>query len=172
MKSLSIIKSALAAVLLLAMAACGQKVPSAEEVANRINSNEEVTEADFTSMIEYCGKYAKDAQKYYDIINAQPTDSTAEAIKATSELADLYADYPYLELFRGKLAQTEMSALGAANEKKVNEYAQYQAFPLPIGEGADLEDPNVVGMIEQMPASDTSGVISQGAGEAVDEGVK
>jgi len=45
-------------------------------------------------------------------------------------------------------------------------------FPLPVGEGANLEDPNVVGMIEQTPDSDTTGVISQGAGEAVDINVK
>lgn len=162
----------LAVMLLCVMASCGTKVPSPESVAEKLTSGQTLSEADYTSMIEYCGKYASEAQKYYDTINAQPNDSTADAIKATSGLADLYASYPYLDQFRNNLAQTELSKLGAENEKKVNAYAKYQGFPLPIGEGADLRDPNVVGMIEETPDSDTTGVISQGDGEAVNINVK
>lgn len=162
-----IIKGFVAMAMVLVMSACGQKVPSAEEVANRINTNQSLTEADYTQMVDYCGKYAVEAQQYYDIINAQPNDSTAEAVKATNQLADLYGNYAYLDLFRNKLENTDMSQLGAENEKKVNEYAKYQGFPLPGGEGASLEDPNVVGMIEDMPDSSNSPVIATGDGEAV-----
>ena len=156
-----------AVALVLAMASCGSKVPPAEDVANRINTGENITEADCTSMIEYCGAYAKEAQRYFDIVNAQPNDSTEAAVKATGDLAGLYARYRFLNLFRNALAQAEMSQLGPANEAKVNEYAQYQAFPLPRGADVDLRDPNVVGAIEQMP-SDSSAVIATGVGAAVE----
>lgn len=165
-------KGVMALMLVCVMAACGSKVPSVESVASRLSANESLSQADYTAMIDYCGKYAEEAQKYYDAINAQPNDSTVEAISAAGDLASLYAKYTYLDQFRTALAQTDISQLGAENEKKVNEYAKYQGFPLPVGEGANLEDPNVVGMIEQTPATDTTGVISQGDGEAVDVKVK
>lgn len=154
-----------AVVFVALMASCGSNAPSADEVANRINTDQSLTEADYSGMIDYCGKYAQEAQKYYDEINAAGNDSTVVA-KATMELAELYGKYTYLDLFRNKLASTDMTQLGAENEKKVNEYAKYQGFPLPQGEGADLQDPNVVGMIEDMPA-DSGAVIADGAGEAV-----
>lgn len=171
-----LVKSALTFVVLFIVASCGGSVPAPDAVAGKIDSGKELSTKDYTAMIEYCGKYAQEAQKYYDLINAQPNDSTAEAVKAASSLADLYGSYKYLDLFRTKLAQTDLAKLGAENEKKVKDYAKYQGFPLPIGEDANLEDPNVVGMIEQTPASDTvsetTGVISTGAGEAVDINVK
>lgn len=149
------------------MAACGQKIPSAEQVAASINTNKPLTEADYTRMVDYCAEYAKKAQQYFDIINAQPNDSTAEAVKASGSLADLYAQYTYLDLFRQKLEDTDISAVGADNAKKISEYASLEAFPLPKGEGMKLQDPDVQGMIEQMP-EESSSVIATGAGEAVD----
>ena len=172
-KTISLISKGLTVLLFIfAMVACGSKVPDPASVAGKINAGQSLTEADYASMIDYCGKYAEEAQKYFDLINAQPNDSTAEAVKATDDLAGLYARYTYLDQFRNALAQADMSELGAENEKKVNEFAKYQAFPLPVGEGADLKDPNVVGMIEEMPDTDTAGVISDGDGEAVDINVK
>ena len=169
------IKGGFALLLVVVMAACGQKTPTADEVAKAIDAGSQLTEADYTSMIDYCGDYAKQAQKFYDTINAQPNDSTAEAIKATDQLADLFAKYPLLDKFRAVIANTDLTKLGAENEKKVAEYARYQGFPLPVGEGADLRDPNVVGMIEDMPdsaAADSAGVVATGDGEAVDINVK
>ena len=168
-------KGLMALVLVCLMAACGAKTPTPEAVAAKIAANETLTEADYTTMIDYCGKYAEKAQKYYDIINAQPNDSTAEYNRAASDLPDLYGSDKYLDTFRNCLAQTDLSKLGKENEKKVNDFAKYQGFPLPQGEGADLRDPNVVGMIEDMPdttVTETTGVISTGDGEAVDVNVK
>lgn len=166
------LKSVVAMGLLVLMSACGAKDPTAESVAQKINEGGKLTEADYSAMIDYCGKYASEAQNFYDTINAQPNDSTPQAESATSGLAALYEKYSYLDQFRTVLAQTDMSALGEKNEKKVQEFAKYQGFPLPIGEGADLRDPQVVGMIEDMPDSDTAGVIADGDGEAVDVNVK
>lgn len=172
-KTISLIsKGVMTLLLVFAMAACGSKVPDPSVVSGKIDEGQALSESDYTSMIDYCGKYAVEAQKYFDIINAQPNDSTAEAVKATDDLAALYARYTYLDQFRNTLAQTDVSAMGADNEKKVNEYAKYQAFPLPAGEGADLRDPAVVGMIQDMPSTDTTQVISTGDGEAVDINVK
>lgn len=161
----------LIALFVLCIISCSGNLPTPREVAQKIDDKETLTTDDYTTMIDYCGDYAKRAQKYYDIINAEPNDSTEAAIKATGDLATLYGSCQYLDLFRSTLANTDLSALGKDNEKKVNEYAKYQGFPLPIGEGADLQDPNVVGMIEQMPdtaVSESAGVISTGDGEAVD----
>lgn len=165
----------LSAVVLLfvcLIAACSSKTPDVKEIAQKIDNKEALTESDYSAMIDYCGEYAKKAQGYFDIINQQPNDSTAEAIKATSDMAALYAKYPYLDMFRTALAASDINQLGKANEKKVNEYAQFEAFPLPGGEGAAMENPNVVGMIEDMPSSDSAGVIANGDGEAVDINVK
>ena len=154
-------KGLMALVLVCLMAACGAKTPTPEAVAAKIAANETLTEAE--------------GQKFFDIINAQPNDSTAEYNRAASDLADLYGSDKYLDTFRNCLAQTDLSKLGKENEKKVNDFAKYQGFPLPQGEGADLRDPNVVGMIEDMPdttVTETTGVISTGDGEAVDVNVK
>ena len=73
-------------------------------------------------------------------------------MKATSDLAALYGEYTYLDLFRETLDNTGESALGPKNVKKVEELARYEAFPLPEGAGASLLDSNVIGDIEDMPA--------------------
>lgn len=162
----NILKSIAAVALVVLIAACGQKTPTAQQVADSINANKELTEADYTCMVDYCGDYAKDAQQYFDIINSQPNDSTAEAIKASDALASLYEKYSYIDLFRTKLENTDVSALGEKNAKKVSEYAALEAFPLPGGEEQKLISPDVEGMVEQMPAESTE-VIATGAGEAV-----
>lgn len=163
----------LAVMLLSLMAvACGSKAPSAEDVARKIDAKEVLTQADYSTMIDYCGEYAKKAQQYLDIINSQPDASSPESVKATSDMAALYAEYRYLDMFRSVIDNTEESILGESNVKKVEEYAKYEAFPLPDGAGASLLDTNVVGDIEDMPASDTGSVIATGDGEVVDVQVK
>lgn len=170
-KSSPLFKGLIALMLAFIFASCGSADPNPESVAAKINDNSELTQADYATMIDYCGNYAKDAQKYYYLINAQPNDSTREAVTATNDLASLYGSHVYLDQFRGVLSSIDMSALDKENTKKVNEYAKYQGFPLPGGEAADLENPQVVGDIEQTPSSDTTAVISQGDGEAVNVNV-
>lgn len=164
-----------AVVALLFAAGCSSNLPTDKEVADKLSTDQQLTEADYTTMIDYCGKYAEEAQKYYDIINAQPNDSTAEYTKAADDLANLYGNYTYLESFRNALNNADMSKIGKDNEKKVNDFSKYQAFPLPAGAGQNLENPSVVGVIEDMPSqgvTDSTGVISTGDGEAVQVNVK
>lgn len=153
--------------LAIFLAACSQKAPTPEEVAQKIDTKEVLTTADYTTMIDYCGEYAKKAQPYFDIVNAEQTDSTRAAIDATNALANLYGEYKYLDAFRGKIEQTDLTKLGADNEKKVMELAQYEGFPLPLGSAPALINKDEVGVIEEMPATDSDGVIATGAGEAV-----
>ena len=89
-------------------------------------------------------------------------------------MAALVQEYPYLDMFRNVVYNLKDSDLDKENQKKVEEYTKYQAFPLPEGAGPDLSTPGVVGDIEDMPSqagTDSTGVISQGDGVVVDETV-
>lgn len=151
----------------LCLVTCGSKQSDPAEIAKKIDAKEQLSQADYAAIIDYCGAYAEKAQQYYDVINAQPSDSTAEAVKATSDLAALYAGHKYLDMFRAALYATDASQLDEENMKKVNKYSAFESFPLPGGVGKAMESPNVVGQIEDMPA-DSGNVISTGDGEAVD----
>lgn len=165
MKTFKILLIATVAVL---VGACSGSVPTPAEVAAKIDSNEVLDQSDYAAMIEYCGDYAKKAQNYFDLIEEQPSDSTAEYARAATDLADLKANNPYIDMFREAIYSASESQLGEKNVAKVKEYEKYEAFPLPEGAGPSLQQPGVDGYIEQMPDSDTTGVISQGAGEAVE----
>ncbi len=164
--------AAVAFLAFIGMAACGQKIPTADEVAKKIDNKEVLTQEDYTAILDYCADYSKKAQVYFDQINNQPNDSTAEYIRATDEMASLYADYQYLDMFRTVIYNIPMSSLDEKNKAKVDEFAKYQAFPLPDGAGAAMVNPDVVGDIVDMPASDTGNVIATGDGEAVDVNLK
>lgn len=153
--------------LCLIFAACTNSVPTPGEVAAKLDSRQPLTETDYSVMIDYCGEYARNAQQYFDIINAQPTDSTAEYSRAARDLAGLKARSPYLDMFRTAIYSASDSQIGKKNILKVQEYQQYEAFPLPDGSGPDLTVPGDVGFIEDMPDNDTTDVIATGEGVAV-----
>lgn len=156
------------------LASCS-KTPDAAEVAKKIEAQETLTQSDYATVLEYCGDYARKAQTYFDMINAQSSDSTADYIRAANDMARLSQEYPYLDTFRGVVYNMKADALDADNQKKVEEYARYQAFPLPEGDGADLTTPGVVGEVEDMPSqatTDSTGVIAAGDGVVVDQKVK
>lgn len=167
-KITKLIKGLAAVALVVGLASCGNKVPSADEVAAKIDNGQELTQADYTAIIDYVGEYATKAQEYSNTLNMQPNDSTAEYIKVSDEWAALYAKYPYLNKFRASLQNADMNQFDEKNQKLINNYANDEAFPLPAGEGVALENPKVQGMIQDMPSSDTTNVISTGDGEAVD----
>lgn len=158
--------------LCVAFAACTNSNPTPAEVAAKIDSHEALSEVDYAVMIDYCGEYARSAQQYFDIINEQPTDSTAEYSRAAQDLANLKANSPYLDMFRTAIYAATDKQIGDKNIKKVQEYQKYEAFPLPEGAGPDLTIPDEVGVIEDMPDTDTTGVIATGDGIVVDENVK
>lgn len=165
--------AAMAFVMMIAgVAACSSAGPEPKDVAEKIDANETLSQADYGTILDYCGEYSKKAQRYFDLINTQPNDSTAEYARASQDLAELYQEYSYLDMFRSVIYNLPATALDEANRKKVEDYAKYQAFPLPEGASVDMTNPDVEGMIEDMPANDSGAVIATGDGEAVQETVK
>lgn len=166
--------AAMAAVVLslVTLAACGGKSSDPAEIQQKIDAKGELSQQDYAAILDYCGDYAKKAQQYYDIINAQPNDSVPEYTRAEGDLAMLIQKYPYLDSFRGVIYNTPLTALDADNQKKVDDYSKYQGFPLPDGAGVNMVNPDVEGDIEDMPDTDTGNVIATGDGEVVNENVK
>lgn len=157
-----------AAMFCLILVSCGGNKPvDVASVAAKIAGGQSLTEADYTAMIDYCGDFAKKAQSYYDVINAAPNDSTAEAIKATGELADLMSGATYLEPFRKALFSADAKELGEENVRKMEELTKYEAFPIADIGDSTLMNPEQVGEIVETPQSDTTGIIAAGDGVAV-----
>lgn len=156
---------AVLAVVLLA-AACGGS-DDASKVASKIQSNEQLTESDYKVMVDYCGKYAESAQKIQDQINNLPVDSE-ESEKLNEDMSDLASKYPLVSEFFGKITTATEEEVGPENVKLINKYAPLMWFSAP--EWANVrDDPSVVGFIEEMPSSDTTGVISSGDGVEVNK---
>lgn len=149
--------------LCLAAGACSNGNLTPAEVASKIDSHKPLTEADYEVMIDYCGEYAKNAQKYYDVINSAPSDTTLTYSEAAQSLASLKAESPYVDMFRTALYAADDSQIGAENVEKVKEFRKYEAFPLPEGSGESLNIPDDAGVVVDMP-SDSSTVIATPVG--------
>ena len=135
-------------------------------VAARIENGEALTEQDYGVMIDYCGKFAQEAQRIQDDINAEPNMS-AKATTDTDRMATLADSFKFLDTFGKALNNADASKVGSANVEKMQKYASYEWFPMPEwmpAEGA----PGVVGDIVEMPGNDTDSVIATGAGEVVE----
>lgn len=152
------------AVVMLIFAACSSD--SAKQVADKINAGDKLTKADYGVMIDYCGEYATEAQKYQNKIDLLP-DTSSEATKDVEELAALGDRYPYLDMFGSRIASATKEQLGSDNVAKVNKYAALIWFQAPEWATA-IDNRDVDGFIEDMPAqSADSTVISTGEGVAV-----
>lgn len=154
---------AFAAVCLL-MAACGSS-DEAAAIASRIKDGAQLSEKDYTVMIDYCGKYAEAAQKIQDKINELPAQSE-EAGKLTDKLAEMTQNEKYLQVFGDVLNNVSKDAVGEKNVELINKYAPLTWFSAPAWAEVDTTS-NVVGSIVDMPSADTAGVIATGDGEVV-----
>lgn len=152
--------------LIFVMASCGGN-DEASKVESKIKAGESLDQSDYTVMIDYCGRYAEEAQKLQDKINLlSPTSE--EAGKLTNEIASLSDKFPYASVFFDKITSSSKGELGASNVAKINELAPLTWFSSPAwADVASDSDSNVVGSIVEMPVADTDGVIAAGAGEAV-----
>lgn len=152
------------AVVTLIFAACS--TDNAKKVADKINAGESLTEADYGVMIDYCGQYATEAQKYQNQIDLLP-DTSSEATKDVEELAALGDSYPYLDMFNSRIASATRAEVGEANVAKINKYAALIWFEAPEW-ATEIDNRDVDGFVEDMPAqSADSAVISTGEGVAV-----
>lgn len=153
----------------LLMAACGNS-GDVSKVASKIKADEQLTQADYTVMIDYCGKYAQEAQKIQDQINNLPADSE-ESEKLNDEMAALTDKFPYTTEFFEKITTCTQEEIGPDNVALINGFAPLMWFSSP--EWANIGgDVNVAGFIEDMPSTDTTGVISTGDGVEVDSVAK
>lgn len=140
------------------MVACGGG--KAKNVAEKIKANEALSESDYTEMINYVGKFAEEAQKIQDQINALP-DNSPEAAKLTDKLSGIMDSKPDLTAFVDKIQYCTQQEIGPENVKLINKYAPLQWFTAPDWATIQTSD-SIAGFIEQMPASDSSGVIEEG----------
>lgn len=151
--------------LVAVMAACSGN--SAADVAAKIAKGQQLSEQDYSTMIDYCASYAKDAQVLQDKINLLPATSE-EAGKLTDRVAALSDKFPYASEFFDKITFASEQEVGTSNVAKINSLSSLTWFSLP--EWADMEpasDSSVVGEIVDMPSTDSTGVIASGDGEAV-----
>lgn len=152
-------------VVALVAASCSGS-DSAAAVASKISKGETLDQADYTEMIEYCGRYAEQAQTLQDKINTLAPTSE-EAGKLTDEIAALSGKYPYASQFFDKISNCTEAEVGAENVARINKLGMLTWFSAP--EWADSTDnSNVAGSIVDMPSTDTTGVIAGGDGEAVE----
>ena len=144
MKTLKIIM--LGAVVLL-VSSCSQG-HSPENVAERIQKGEALTEADYTVMIDYCGTYATKAQTLQDAIDNLPAGSDEAAAKAT-DLRELTDSYPLLTIFNKKIESATQQEVGEANVQRINGFASLIWFNAPDWAQIDT-DPDAAGFVEQI----------------------
>ena len=142
--------------------ACSNKEESAK-VADKIEKGETLTQGDYTTIIEYLGKYAEAAQPIQDKINNLPAeDPKVEPLQ--KELDALKSDNKYVAIFTETLGKASQSELGAENVALVDKFSGYEWFTSPDwAEESTL--PGVGGIELESPASDTAGVVAG----AVDE---
>ena len=151
----------------LIMVSCGSKTSDPKEVAAKIAAGQTLTEADYTAMIDYCSDYAKKAQPYFNVINGGAATDSKEYADATNELANMMSSAVYLDTFRKALTDADASQLGESNVKRMGEFSGLEAFPIADISDTTMMNPDVIGDIEDMPSSDSAGVIASGDGELV-----
>lgn len=149
----------------LLVSACGSD--NASKVEGKIKDGTQLTEADYSVMIDYCGNFAEEAQKIQDQIDNLPAESD-EAFSLEEKMAALSNSYPYASTFFDKIANSTKEAVGEKNVEKISKYASLMWFSAPSWAFAG-KDSDVVGFIEDMPSSDSTAVISESDGVEVKE---
>lgn len=149
----------------LLMAACGSD--GASEVVEKIKGGEALTQSDYTVMVDYCGRYAEEAQKIQDQINNLPAESE-QTFDLENKMTELSNKFPYTAEFFDKIANCTKEEVGEKNVEKINRYAPLMWFSAPSWAIVGT-DTDVAGFIEDMPATDSAGVISEGDGVVVDK---
>lgn len=156
---------AMAAVVLL-MASCGGG--NASKLADKVKDNLPLSEGDYTEMINYCGKFAEEAQKYQDKLNALPSDSP-ESDELTARIAELKDNNPDLDLFSSRIENCTEEEIGEKNVALINRYAGLTWFDAPSWADIQTTSDNIEGIIEQTPAEPSDTVIAGGAGVVLTE---
>lgn len=146
---------ALAAIFITA--ACS-RADQAADVAKKIQVGDTLTEAEYTTVIDYLGRFAEKAQPIQDQINNLPYGD-AKATALQQQLDEMKSKNTYLELFQSTLSRTSQAQLGADNVALVNKYAGYEWFTAPDW-ATITTDPEAAGLEMTTPTSDSTGVVA------------
>lgn len=159
--------AALAAVFM--MTSCSN-ADEAAGVAKKIQAGDALTQAEYTTVIDYLGNFAEKAQPIQDQINNLPYGDP-KAATFQKQLDELKEKNTYLELFNSTLAKAPQATLGADNVALVNKYAGYEWFTAP--DWATIQtNPEAAGLEVETPESDTTGVVAGAVDELkVKEGI-
>lgn len=143
-----ILFSLMALIAAITVTSCGDN-QNADQVAEKIQKGEQLTQDDYTTMIKYVGEYAEKMQPY--VVNG--TGNEYE-----TEMANLKAEYPYAVEFRDCLSKTPDAQMDEDNQKLIEQYAGYVEFTAP--EGTTIQtDPEAAGLEEAAPATE-DGVVA------------
>lgn len=137
---------------LMGLGACQQTEERAcQDVANKIESNEVLTNDDYTRMIEYVGEYAQKAQE------AVVNDPSGEM---QGVLETLQKEYPLVDTFRECIKNTPMDKFDENNLALLQKYAGLTEFTAP--EGMTMQtDPQAAGL--EVATPDTANGVIVGA---------
>ena len=149
--------AACAVMALIGLTACQETSERAcQDVANKIESNEMLTNDDYTRMIEYVGEYAQKAQEY--VVN-----DNSEQLQGVLE--QLQKEYPLVDTFRNCIKNTPIDKFDADNMALLQKYAGLTEFTAP--EGMTLQTNTEAAGLEV--ATPDSGVNNGVVAGAVDE---
>lgn len=153
-KKIQLLFMAMAALFMIS--SCGSD--HVADVAAKISSGATLTQAEYTTVIDYLGHFAKSAQPLQDQINNLPAGDP-KAVELQQQLDRLKEKDIYLDLFSSMLARTPQAQLGADNVALVNRYAGYEWFDAP--DWAEITtDPRAAGIELQTPSSDSVSVVA------------
>lgn len=154
MKTLRLCLLAVVAVLMAACSGAG-----ANAVADKITKGEVLTQADYAILIDYCGKYAQEAQPIQDRIDNLPTDSP-EIAGLNAQLAELKDKFPHISVFFDTLNAATPKEVGSENVRKVDSLGRLIWFDTP--EWASVqEDPSTAGFVETTaPAQSDDSIVA------------
>lgn len=158
MKAFKSILMALAVVgVTLGFASCSN-ADEAAKVAEKIQKGEVLSAPDYTVMIDYLGKFAKEAQPVQDQINNLPYGD-AKAAGYAEQLSALKDKCKYFEMFSSALGKSTPAEVGTENVAAVDALTGYEWFNAPAWASGNA-DPGVGGIELDAPASDTTGVVA------------
>ncbi len=163
MKVLKNLKVLLLAMLVGVVATACSMASEADKVNEKIEKGEALTQADYTTIIDYMGKFAEKAQPIQDQINNLPAEDP-KAVPFQDQLTKLKDEYPLLDSFKSVLDKASAEQVGQDNVALVDKYAGYEWFSSPAWATINT-DPAAAGLELETPSNDTNGVVAG----AVDE---
>lgn len=103
-----------------------------QNVAERIEKGQPLTDKEFLGVIRYVGEFAQkaapfDGEEDYDNAGSKGAKEAAESIEK------LKAEYPYYDIYAKYVENTPLDKLSKEDMELINAYAYYQSFNAPNG---------------------------------------